>query len=110
LVPQGAEWLLFDLSTNWGLFSVVISLDGKSLSYTTVSNVLTSTGWRYTVYMANISAFSGQMANLVFSGNGEAGILDDIRFSSTPVPEPGGVALMALGSGVVIYVSRRKHR
>src|SRR5579885_2918456 len=110
LVPTGAEWLLFDLVTNWGTASVEAFLNGNSFSYTAISNVLTSYGWSYTVYGAEISAFSGQMANLVFSGKRGVVVIDDIRFSSAPVPEPGVFSLVCFGSGALLYVIRRRHR
>jgi hypothetical protein len=113
LIPTNAASLLFDAQSPFST-PFAVSLGGQNLSYMAISNALNSSGYGYTIYSANISAWAGQVVNLRFSGwpGGiwPGGILDDIRFSSTPVPEPGGVALMALGSGVVIYVSRRKHR
>lgn len=48
----------------------------------------------YNILGGDISAFSGLTEELRFTGGG---ILDNIQFLSTPVPEPGSLALLATG-------------
>lgn len=48
----------------------------------------------YTLYGGDISAFAGQTGQLLFQSGG---FLDNIQFSSSPVPEPSTLALGALG-------------
>jgi len=46
------------------------------------------------IWGADISPFAGQTGTLGFFG---AGYLDNIQFSSEPIPEPGIVGLIVLG-------------
>jgi hypothetical protein len=74
----------------------VVSLGGQNLSYFALSN-----GPNYTLYGGNIpSAFAGKSEQLMFSAlEGENfWEIDDIQFSSSPVPEPSELALAALGT------------
>jgi hypothetical protein len=52
--------------------------------------------------------FADQVETMTFSTPG-FGRLDDIRFSAYTIPEPGTLALLALGGGVFIYSRVRKH-
>jgi hypothetical protein len=107
VVPSGAESLLFDATSS----SLLVSLGGQNLSYTAISNALNSSGIGYTVYAADISAFAGQIETLTFSSLPNSyGILDDIKFSTLPIPEPTAVSLICLGSGVLIYLRRKTRR
>ncbi|MCX6922947.1 MAG: hypothetical protein NT154_07020 [Verrucomicrobia bacterium] len=59
---------------------------------------LTEIGGSYStnfVYGGDISAFAGQTGELRFAGGG---YLDDIQFSTEPIPEPGVFGLSALGA------------
>ncbi|MCW5553118.1 MAG: PEP-CTERM sorting domain-containing protein [Verrucomicrobiae bacterium] len=47
------------------------------------------------IYGGDVSAFAGQTGELRFRGDG---FLDNIQFSSEPVPEPGTVVLFTLGA------------
>ena len=71
--------------------------------------LVTGSGAGYTIYSADISAYAGQNAQLLFTApvNSYA-LLDNIQFSSSPVPEPGGFALTALGT--VLFGCRRWKR
>ena len=100
LVPNDAEYLQFEANSP---LNMELILGGQSLSYSDVSE-----GSDYNVYSANIPMdMDGQMETVTFfmqdSGNTE---LDDIEFSSSPVPEPSEYALMGLG-GIVFGVYRR---
>jgi hypothetical protein len=94
-IPASAESLLF-----WGNLSLAsgnnfdVSFDGQDLSLVAISNAL-----NYTVYGADVSAFAGQTGQLLFSaGNNTFAELDNISFSTEPVPEPSEIALVALGT------------
>jgi hypothetical protein len=95
-VPVSAESILFEAQNGGypGGIILVVSLGGQNLSYFALSN-----GPNYTLYGADISAFAGQREQLMFSAlEGENfWNIDDIQFSSSPVPEPSELALAALG-------------
>ena len=102
LVPSDAESLLFEVGM--GIYSgpLTVSLGGQDLSYIAISNAP-----NFTLYGATIpSTLVGKIATLTFAAgaNGASGLamLDDIQFSSQPIPEPGVLALILLGSGVLL--------
>lgn len=101
VLPADAQSLLFKATAS----SPTVSLGGNDLSLTTISNALNSHGLPYTVYGADISPFAGLTETLVFS---QTSFLDDIQFSSMPVPEPGGLALVALGSAIFVWLCGRR--
>jgi hypothetical protein len=81
-----------------------ITFSGQLLTFGAISNTA-----NYTVYGADISAFAGQTGQLLFTAPpGTGGMLDNIRFSSTPVPEPNTFALVALGASL-LGLRRWKH-
>ena len=87
-----------------GIYSgpLTVSLGGQDLSYIAISNAP-----NFTLYGATIpSTLVGKIATLTFAAgaNGASGLamLDDIQFSSQPIPEPGVLALILLGSGVLL--------
>ena len=103
LIPVSALALLFEaqLSPLQGtlLESLQVSLDGQNLNFFAVSS-----GANYTLYGADISMFSGQVETLDFSSVSALPIgipneifLDNIQFSTSPIPEPNELALAALG-------------
>ncbi|SRR5579875_1004699 len=109
VIPSNAESLLFD--TMFGTPSTIeLFLNGQDWSYMAVSNLVSYGGYTYTVYGADVSSFVGQVVKLEFSSGMGGGVLDDIRFSSAPVPEPGVFSLVCFGGGVLVYVIRRRHR
>jgi hypothetical protein len=92
-IPLTAKTILF-----WG-DSLQVTFNGQMLSIFAMNNTP-----NYTVWVADVSAYSGQTGNLVFTapwqntgGLNTGLILDNIQFSSTPVPEPGGLAIYGLG-------------
>jgi hypothetical protein len=102
LVPASALSLLFEAYPGPGALGssgpLQVSLGGQALNYFALS-----TGANYTLYEADISAFAGQTATLSFSAlqdltfyNGWT--IDNIQFSPLAVPEPGELALAALGT------------
>jgi hypothetical protein len=68
------------------------------------------------VYGADVSSLAGLTGELRFTGlaprpfglNGA--LLDDINFSPIPVPEPGSLALLALGLLGTLWWRRRRSR
>jgi hypothetical protein len=105
LVPGNAEPLQFEFqgpgpggSRGASLFSV--TLGGQSLSLSALSD-----GPDYIEYGANIPAdLDGQMEALTFlcqgGGSGDV-LLDNIEFSTSPIPEPSEYALLGLGAILV---------
>jgi hypothetical protein len=79
--------------TYWGS-SLQVAFNGLPLIF----NAIGSTP-NYTIWGADISAFAGQTGQLLFTTPWlNSGMLDNIQFSTTAVPEPSAVALTALGA------------
>lgn len=91
IIPGDAETLVFKAFT---YSPFLVALNGQSLSYIPISSTP-----NYTVYGADISPLAGQTATLSFSLG--VGLLDDIQFSLTAIPEPSALALLALSTFVV---------
>ncbi len=104
-VPDDAGSLQFEATTPQdGLY---ITLGGQSLSYLALFE-----GPDYTVYGANIpSDLDGQTETLIFGmqGVGQT-LLGNIDFSTSPVPEPSGCALIGLGTILFGLCRRRRTR
>ncbi|HEY5044113.1 MAG TPA: PEP-CTERM sorting domain-containing protein [Verrucomicrobiae bacterium] len=105
LVPVSAYSLLFE--TQRGPGPLVVSLGGQNIPFFALS-----TGANYTLYGGDISAFAGQVEQLTFSASGYSQQLsywniDNIQFSSSPVPEPSALALSALGGLILAGLARR---
>ena len=80
---------------------LLVSLGGQNISYSTIS-----TGPNYTVYGGDISVFAGQIAQLTFNtpqGNNNYWELDDIQFSSLPVPEPSVLSLCGICTFLIYW-------
>jgi hypothetical protein len=95
-IPLSAESISF-----WGnIGSIQITFNGQPLSF-----VITDTTPNYFIYGADISAYAGQTGQLLFSvpPQSSGGILDNIQFSSTPVPEPGTFGLFAMGGALLAW-------
>ncbi|HEY5504182.1 MAG TPA: PEP-CTERM sorting domain-containing protein [Sedimentisphaerales bacterium] len=102
-IPLGTESITF-----WGnIGGLQISFAGQSLAFSQTGSTA-----NYNIYAADVSAFAGQAGQLLFSlpAYTSTARLDNIQFSSSPVPEPSEFALLALG--VLLFGSRccRKFR
>jgi len=96
LIPLGMQSLLFEADSGPGTLG--ISIGSQNIPFTEVG-----TGANYTLYGANISAWSGDTEQLTFTALQGGGLndwlLDDISFSTNVVasPEPNIAALSAIG-------------
>ena len=87
---------------------LLLSLGGQNISYFAIS-----TGPNYTVYGGDISAFAGQIAQLTFNtpqGNNNYWELDDIQFSSSPVPEPSVWSLIIIFTFMLCWYKKRPNK
>jgi len=100
-IPASAESITF-----WGEDTgLQVTFAGQPLTFSAIG-----TTPNYTIYEADISAFAGQTGQLLFtaapfSGGGQ---IDNIQFSSSPVPEPGALALAGIGAALAGVGFRRK--
>lgn len=95
-VPAGAQSILFIASSGFGAAPLLLSLGGQNISYSAISIEPD-----YTLYGGNIPAFGDQIETLTF--NAPIGVnnyweLDDIQFSSSPVPEPDVLSIFGIGT------------
>jgi len=89
--------------TYWGSMGAVqVTFDGHELSFSPLSSTA-----NYTIYGANISAYAGQTGELLFSGGG---MIDNIEFSPTAIPEPSVLTLSALGTLLLTWRFLRQPR
>jgi hypothetical protein len=80
-IPANAQSLIYWGASGNGL---IITFGGHVLSFVTIDATP-----NYTIWGADVSAYSGQTGQLLFNAPWEsAGLLDNIQFSSTSVPEP----------------------
>jgi hypothetical protein len=102
LLPNNAVSLFFFLSLN---SSLQVTFNGQPISLVQVASTP-----NYDVMGGNISAFAGQTGQLLFTspGNSGFGLVDDIQFSPSPIPEPGVFALSAVGVLMLAIRRRRK--
>jgi hypothetical protein len=94
LVPVDAESILFKAKYS-GLpgGTLLVSLGGQNVSFSAISP-----GPNYTLYGGDVSAFAGQVQQLMFTappGVNNYWELDDIQFSNIAVPEPRVFVLFA---------------
>ena len=103
-IPIGTQMLTF-----WGDIGYMqITFDGHLLAFNTLSN-----GPNYHVYSADVSAYAGQVGELLFRvpstiPGGGGGYLDNLQFSPAAVPEPGTLALVGVIVGALGFTWRRK--
>ena len=91
--------------TFWGFADAsTVSFAGQTLPLT----ILGTTANNYNIYGTDISMLAGQTGELMFTAQyGRANQIDNIRFSTLPVPEPGSLALLVAG---VLLASRTLKR
>ena len=89
-VSPSSESIIF-----WGsIGGMQVTFAGQPLNF-----IVTGSIANYDIYTADISSYAGQTGQLLFTlppylSNA---ILDNIQFSSSPVPEPSALGLSALG-------------
>lgn len=106
LVPASAESIFFKAQETYGGETLLLSLGGQNISFSAISTTA-----NYTLYGGDISAFAGQIETLTFfapTGINNYWELDDIQFSSMPVPEPK--VLSIFGFGILLFCRQRKLR
>jgi hypothetical protein len=97
-IPANAMSLTF-----WG-YSTDVSFGGQALSL-----VLLGTTPNYDIYGADISSFAGKTGQLLFTAQPKnLDIIDNIQFSTSPVPEPNSFGLFAAGCLFVAWRHWRK--
>jgi PEP-CTERM motif len=106
-IPITAKSLVIWGSINGGgILGSPVSFNGNILP-------LSQTG-QTGIYTADISAFAGQTGQLLFTSvlfpGGGGDFIDNIQFSTLPVPEPASQFLLFLGSGILFYVRTRRKR
>ena len=101
LIPASSQSLFFEASGAPEQAEVSIGNDLLTLFPVGVAA-------NYTIYGANVSAWSGQAAQLTFSSYGGNWLIDDISFSPNPIttPEPDALTLTGIG-GLVFGIYRR---
>ena len=98
-IPTTAQSLTF-LANQFGL---QVTFKGLPIDF-----LVTGSTANYNVYSADISAYAGQTGQLLFTAPLNSSVLlDNIQFSSSPVPEPSTFALTALG-GLLLGFRRWK--
>ena len=84
--------------TYWGN-ALQVTFNNQLLAF----NAISSTP-NYTVWRTDISAYAGQTGQLMFTAPWQSSaMLDNIRFSALPIPEPGSLALVLAGGLLVAW-------
>lgn len=97
-IPATAQSIIY-----WG-GPLDVTFGGHMLTFVDVSNAM-----NYSVYEADIAPYAGQTGELLFTEPWQnSGLLDNIQFSTSPVPEPGALALCALGGLSLAWRLRKK--
>jgi hypothetical protein len=103
-IPNTATTLTF-----WGNIpgGMQVTFNGQPLLFIDISNTL-----NYAIWSADISGYAGQTGQLLFTAPGglvntSGGVLDNIHFSSVPIPEPSAFALAVLGALTLGFQYRR---
>jgi MYXO-CTERM domain-containing protein len=105
LIPDTAESIFFTASSPYSS-GWQVTVAGQIIPVFQVSNVASG----IYVYEGNILAFAGQTDELQFTALAGGGSpvnmeLDNIQFSSSPVPEPSALGLAVLGG---LFFARRR--
>ena len=84
--------------TYWG-DALQVSFNGQPLSFVAISNAP-----NFTVWGADISAIAGQTGELLFTAPWQTtGMLDNIQFSTSPIPEPASLTMFICGTFLICY-------
>ena len=100
-IPANAESLIY-----WG-GALQVTFNGQPLTPVAVSNAA-----NYTIWGMDISAYVGQTGALQFTkpwlptNFSDGALLDNIQFSSVPVPEPSALSLLLIC--IVLFCFRTK--
>ena len=99
-IPLGTQTIEF-----WGaLGGMQVSFAGQPLSFAQIGS-----GPTYGIYGADVFAFAGETGELLFTvPPNTGGSLDNIQFSTSPVPEPNSSGLFAVGGLFVAWRLWRK--
>jgi hypothetical protein len=104
VVPPDTQSIRFKAQP--GLGALWLSLNEQNISFIEISS-----GPNHSVFGADISTFASQTAELRFTvagGSPNNWNLDFILFSTEPIPEPGALGLLALGTLLFVWRTRRK--
>jgi hypothetical protein len=102
-IPTNAESLIY-----WG-GALQVTFNGQPLIPVAISNAA-----NYIIWGMDISAYAGQTGELRFTkpwlptNFSDGALLDNIQFSSSPIPEPSPLALTAVGT-LLLGFRRWKH-
>jgi hypothetical protein len=103
LVPSTAESLIY-----WG-GALQVTFDGQPLTPVAISSAA-----NYTIWGIDISAYSGQTGELRFTkpwrdtNFSDGAFLDNIQFSSVPVPEPSALAFCGVSLSFLLGIKLMK--
>jgi len=98
-IPPSALSLIF-----WGGGILNVTFGGQPISFSHTSGAA-----NYNIYTADISTYAGQTGELLFTTpTRKSAALDNIMFSTSPVPEPGTLALTAIGLSCLALRHRKK--
>ena len=101
-IPMGSMSIQFYVDQS-GFANFQVTFAGNLIPTTQIGS-----GPNYYIMGGNISAYAGDSGNLQFTAlPGTGGFLDNILFSTSPVPEPGVLALLTTGA-VIVGLGRRK--
>ncbi len=105
VIPTGTQSLIFwgNTAASGVASNMQVTFNGSAIPYFAVG-----TGSDYTIYGANISGFAGDTGQLLFTAfNNTYAEIDNIQFSSSPIPEPSTLSLSALGG---LFLAWRRWR
>ena len=114
LIPVNTESLLMSVRrvTYFPGGSLTVMIGGQLITMTAIQQFSD-----YTIYGGNIAAFAGQIMPLTImdvpGSNAESAYgweIDGIQFSPSPVPEPCGLPLALLGTGLIGMLRWRRSR
>jgi hypothetical protein len=97
LIPNSALSVLFYVTSG---NTMLLSFNGQSIPLFFVSATT-----NYVVMGGDVSTFAGQTGELLFTKPPRTaeGLIDNIQFSTAPIPEPSSLALVALGCGLFSF-------